>query len=107
MRARDKARLVKALASLPESLEYLRDPILALADEDQDLLGTGEVDTAMLAEAIDRQAAVQPSGFAASQAEALEQWLTDHATRDAAWAPLVWFVAAFLTGYGMFGMEPS
>jgi hypothetical protein len=102
-----KRHLAEVLALLPEPLEYLRGPILALADEDQDMLGTGGADTAMLAEAIEQQAAMLPSGFAVRQAEELEKWLASHATREEAWAAPVRFVLAFLMGYDMFGEKQT
>lgn len=105
MRVREKSRLANALESLPEELLYLRDPILAIADEDQDMLGSGEVDTTLLAQAIEQQAASQPNGFASAHAEELEEWLRGVARPNAIWAGPVVFVQAFLTGYDMFGGE--
>lgn len=105
MRTKEKARLASELKSLPEELKYLCDPILAIADEDQDMLGCGEVDTKLLADALEQQAVSQPSGFAAAQAEELEGWLKEILTGDEAWAAPVWFVLAFLKGYDMFGEE--
>ncbi len=105
LRAKEKARLANALESLPEDLKYLRDPILAIAAEDQDLLGCGEADTTLLAEALQQQAASCPSGFATAQAEELEKWLKSISATDEVWASPVWFVLAFLMGYDMFGEE--
>ena len=105
LRAKEKARLANALESLPEDLKYLRDPILAIADEDQDLLGCGEADTTLLAEALQQQAASRLSGFATAQAEELEKWLKGISATDETWASPVWFVLAFMMGYDMFGGE--
>jgi len=102
LRSKEKACLASALKSLPEELKYLRDPILTIADEDQDLLGCGEVDTTLLAEAIEKQAVSHPSGFAAIQAKGLEEWLNKNSSKNDKWAGPVWFVMAFLMGYDMF-----
>lgn len=105
MRAKDKARLAKVLESLPDNVKYLRDPILAIAEEDQDMLGSGEVNTTSLVQSIEQQAASQPSGFASAHAEELEEWSRGVATPEATWAGPLWFVQAFLMGYDMFGGE--
>jgi hypothetical protein len=102
LKAREKARLASALKSLPEDLKYLRAPILAIADEDQDLLGCGEVDTSLLSEAIEKQAVSQPSGFATNHSKKLEKWLKSNTSKNDTWAGPVWFVMAFLMGYDMY-----
>jgi hypothetical protein len=103
LRAKEKARLAMALKSLPDELEYLRGPILAIADEDQDLLGSGEGDTRLLVEALEQQAASRPSGFAAAQAAELKEWLKGISTGNEEWARPIWFAIAFAMGYDMFG----
>jgi len=105
MRAKDKMRLTKALESLPGALQYLRKPIVAIAEEDQDMLGTGDVDTTLLAKALEQQNAAQPSGFTTAQAQELEQWLRGISSSEDVWAAPVWFVLAFLAGHDMFGGE--
>lgn len=102
LKSKDKAQLASALKSLPEKLKYLRDPILAIADEDQDLLGCGEADTKLLAEVLERQAASQPNGFGVAQAAELKEWLADISTGDEIWAGPIWFAMAFMMGYDMF-----
>ncbi len=102
LKAKEKAHLASALKSLPNDLMYLRDPILAIADEDQDLLGCGEVDTKLLAESIEQQADLQPSGFATDQSKKLEKWLKSNTSKKDTWAGPVWFVMAFLMGYEIF-----
>jgi len=99
LKAKDKARLASALKSLPDDLKYLRDPILDIADEDQELLGSGVVDTPLLAEAIENQANLQPNGFATHHSKKLEEWLKSNVSKDDKWAGPVWFVMAFLMGY--------
>ncbi len=93
------------MESLPKTIRYLREPILAIADEDQDLLGEGEADTTLLAQAIKQQGSMHSEGFAGEHAEALERWLQDVATPEKGWAAPAWFVQAFLMGYEMFDME--
>lgn len=102
LKAKEKARLASALRSLPEELKYLKDSILAIADEDQDLLGSGGVDTTLLADAIEHQADLQPSGFATNQSKKLEKWLKSNSSKNDMWAGPVWFVMAFLMGYDVF-----
>jgi len=102
LRRKEKARLAKALESLPEQLKYLCDPILAIADEDQDLLGCGEADTNLLTEVLERQAASQTSDFAVAQAAELKEWLKDISTGDEVWAGPIWFAMGFMMGYDMF-----
>lgn len=107
LKAREKARLARTLKSLPEDLKYLRDPILAIADEDQDLLGSGGVDTTLLAEAIENQAELQQSGFATNHSKKLEKWFKSNASKNDKWAGPVWFVMAFLMGYDLYKDEDA
>lgn len=102
LKTKEKAHLASALKSLPNDLMYLRDPILAIADEDQDLLGCGEVDTKLLAESIEQQADLQPSGFATNQSKKLEKWLKSNTSKKDTWVGPIWFVMAFLRGYDIF-----
>jgi hypothetical protein len=105
IKAKEKARLASTLKSLPRDLKYLRDPILAIADEDQDLLGCGEVDTTLLAEALEKQAASQPKGFATKHSRELKKWLKNNTSKNDTWARPVWFVMAFLVGYDAYKDE--
>lgn len=105
LKAKEKARLASALKSLPQELKYLRDPILAIADENQDLLGCGEVDTTLLTKAIEHQVISQPKGFAAKHSKELKKWLKSNTSRNDKWAGPVWFVMAFLMGYDMYKDE--
>ena len=74
-----------ALDGLPAKLSYLRHAILAIGRQDQDLLGCGEADTAVLAKAIVVRA--REEGFDANaEADALHDWLQQQAVHDAAWA---------------------
>jgi len=107
LKAKEKARLASALKSLPKELKYLRDPILAIADEDQDLLGCGGVDTTLLAEAIEHQADLQPRGFATKHSKELEKWLKSNTSKNDKWAEPVWFVMAFLIGYDVYKDEDA
>jgi len=107
LKVKEKARLANALKSLPEDLKYLREPILAIADEDQELLGSGVVDTPLLAEAIEKQAASQPSDFASDHTRQLKKWLKDIKKTDESWIGPVWFVMAFLMGYEMYRDEDA
>lgn len=102
MRAKEKARLARELKSLPQKLKYLREPILAIADEDQDLLGCGEADTTLLVEALHRQAASKTSDFASDHSGQLEKWLKGITNTDETWAGPIWFVMAFMMGYDMY-----
>ena len=105
MRAKDKKRLAKELESLPENLKYLRDPILAVADEDQDMLGCGEIDTTLLDEALQQQADMHKSNCVAAQAEELKKWLHDLSVPNEAWAAPVWFALGLMIGYDIFNDE--
>lgn len=102
LQKKERERLAKALKSLPEKLKYLRGPIIAIADEDQDLLGCGEIDTELLTEAIEQQAVLHPPGFAAIQAKELEEWLNNNSSKNDKWAGPIWFTTAFIRGYDMF-----
>lgn len=105
MRAKDKKHLAKELESLPENLKYLRDPILAVADEDQDMLGCGEIDTTLLDEALQQQEALHPDGGITAQTEELKEWLHDLSTPNEAWAAPVWFALGLMMGYDDFCNE--
>jgi hypothetical protein len=41
---RRREHLARALEGLPERIRHLRGPILLTAEQDQDLLGSGEAD---------------------------------------------------------------
>ncbi len=102
LNVKEKTRLTNALKSFPEDLRYLQEPILAIADEDQDLLGCGEVDTTLLVKAIEQQAVSQHSGFATKQSKKLEKWLKTNTSKKDTWAGPAWFAMAFLMGYDLF-----
>jgi hypothetical protein len=99
LKAKEKTRLANALKSLPEELHYLIEPILDIASKDQELLGSGVVDTPLLAEAIENQANLQPNGFATQHSKKLKKWLKSNISKDDKWAGPVWFVMASLMGY--------
>ena len=52
---RSRTRLEEALRGLPAALDYLRVPILSVADQDQLQLGCGEADLTKLTEALEQQ----------------------------------------------------
>lgn len=99
LRAKQKARLTKALESIPDDLKYLREPILVLADEDQEMLGCGEGDASLLIEALQKQSELHSQDFASDHAQELEQWLHEISSPEDLWAGPMWFVLGYLMSY--------
>lgn len=95
----DRRRLKEALSGLPPEIAYLRRPILALAKEDQDLLGSGEGDIRSIERALRRNS--KPGSIkiiAKYDAELLHGWLVSLPGHDGAWAAPAWFVEGVLRG---------
>jgi hypothetical protein len=100
------ARLSAALQGLPAELEYLRKPILAIAKQDQDLLGSGEGDIRPLERSLRKVAKPGAiAGTATAHAEILHRWLTALPASDEAWAASLWFVEGCLRGFARFGAD--
>ncbi|MGE5609730.1 MAG: hypothetical protein ACM359_10785 [Bacillota bacterium] len=99
----DKTRLSDALMKLPPDLAYLRKPILAIAKEDQDLLGAGEADIGPLVKALRQRAGKTAIAAAAIRdADALSVWLKAMPDHTGAWAVPAWFVEGALRGASLF-----
>jgi hypothetical protein len=98
----DAARLREALGGLPEPLVYLRDAILDIAKQNQDMLGCGEADTKVFHRSWSKHAAADPAVDADADAEALQEWSDQHG-RDNIWLGPVWFVVGLLRGISMYG----
>jgi hypothetical protein len=91
----DQDRLSKTLVSLPASLAFLRDAIMDIAGQDQDLLGCGEADTdAIVAAMRTRATALDP----VDAAEALHIWIESLPDPNATWLGPAGFVEGFLRG---------
>jgi hypothetical protein len=103
--AKDRAHLMKALASLPRALVYLREPILSLARQDQDLLGCGEADTTQLTMAIKIETTTRRSPFTVADAQELMRWLNARDDSAGAWTAPIQFAHAFLLGYDAFRLR--
>lgn len=102
---RDRDHLSTALDDLPAEIKYLRDPILDLARQDRDLLGSGEADTNLLAKALRQNSKESLEEEAEAAAELLQRWIEGQKGNDSAWAGPVWFVEGFLRGGQLFGVE--
>ncbi len=102
LRGKARARLLKSLESLPENLSYLREPILSIAEQNQDFLGTGGADIDQVATAIEEQAATRSGYSTSADAEQLKQWLDKLPDSNSHWAGPVWFTHVFLIGYDAF-----
>jgi hypothetical protein len=100
----DKARLSAALEGLPPELAYLHKPILAIARQDQDLLGSGEADIGPIERSLRKVAkAGAIARTATAHADALHRWLTALPDCDGPWAGPIGFVEGVLRGYAQFG----
>jgi hypothetical protein len=85
---------------LPEELEYLRAPALALVDEQRQIVGCGQVDFALLEKAIREQL----RGLSAKEARILRErhrrllggWLANHETSHERLAVGMRFVAMLM-----------
>jgi len=83
---------------LPQSLAYLRDSVLDIATQNQDMLGCGEADTKVFERAWSQQAGHD----ADLDADALQEW-SEQFGRDELWLGPVWFVVGLLRGTSMYG----
>src|SRR5260221_8815644 len=103
---RDLVRLTSALDRLPSEIAYLREPILAIAAQDQDLLGCGEADPTLLEEALRKYANADSGTFEPEIiADLLAQWTKSLARQNSLWAAPIWFVEGFLRGCEFTGLE--
>ncbi len=83
----DTARLKGALDGLPPEIAYLRRPILVIAKEDQDLLGSGEGDIAQIERALRKTAKRgEIESVALAHAKLLHEWLLSLPDYEGAWA---------------------
>jgi hypothetical protein len=100
----DMKRLKQALDGLPAQLTYLRRPILAMATQDQDLLGSGEGDVAPIERAL-RKTAKRGGveSIASDHAKLLHEWLVALHDHESAWAAPAFFVEGVLRGRAGFG----
>ena len=105
MSKRDTSLLSTALDNLPAEIKYLRDPILAIAKQDQDLLGSGEADTNLLARALRQNSKGSVEDEAAMAADLLQGWAEERQLDKSAWASPLWFVYGFLLGGELFAMD--
>jgi hypothetical protein len=79
---------------------------LDIADQEQDLLGSGEADTTSLAEAV-RQRSSPTQPFDTTQAaDVLRRWLDRSSGTDAQWASPAFFVEGFLRAFELFQLDP-
>jgi hypothetical protein len=103
-----QARLRTALDHLPKDLTFLRLSILAIAKQDEDLLGCGEAETSTLVKALRKQADGASMGeLARALAESLHSWIKEQAGHDEPWAGPIWFVEGTLRGCEMFGIDDA
>jgi len=103
MNRRELAQLKGALYDLPRELAYLRKPLLALAKEDQDLLGSGEGDISAIVRSlrkVTKRGKIQ--AIAARHSKSLTEWLTAQPNNESSWAGPIWFVVGALAGGAMF-----
>ncbi len=100
----DKAKLKTALESMPAAIDWLRDPILDIAKQDQDLLSCGEADPTKLMRSLRQHAEDAPDVFV-DAADALREWMNAQGDVNAAWAGPIWFVEGFVRGCDMFGAD--
>jgi hypothetical protein len=103
---RRREQLARALESLPEPIRYLRGPILLTADQDQDLLGNGEADPALLDAIFDaRNEGSGPALEPEEAADLLREWLEGFAIDDFPWLAPAGFVEGALRGQAMFDTD--
>src|SRR5438105_6787476 len=98
-------RLFEALARLPEEITHLREPILAIAKQDQDLLGCGEADTTVLEESLKVRSESDKVSDPNAQADTLRRWAEQLSDNKDPWAGPIWFVEGFLRGCEVFGVD--
>ena len=102
---RNRDHLSTALDNLPAGINYLRDPILDIARQDQELLGSGEADTNLLAKALRQNSRGSLEEEAATAADLLQGWAEERQLDKSPWASPLWFVYGFLRGGELFGTD--
>jgi hypothetical protein len=102
---RDRARLTAALDQLPPELAFLRDGIVDIARQNQDLLGSGEADLNVIGKAIEGPDGANEVLRSEAAAERLRAWIEGFEDHQAPWAGPVFFVEGVLRGAGMFGAD--
>lgn len=106
LRRSKRTRLVKAFATLPMELLHLREAILAIADQDQSLLGSGDGDLTVLDECMRKVASSEPIGTRAERdADRLRQWLETVPGSQSSWAGPLWFIEGSLRGMAIWAEE--
>jgi len=104
---KDRIRLEASLKGLPAELAYLRKPILAIADQNQDLLGCGEADIGELEKAVAERRRALPEHSPTDDAELLHEWLAQQEADASSWAGPAWFIEGCLRGFDMFAAAPA
>lgn len=103
--ARARERLQKAMAALPPELEYLRPPILLLAELPPDQLQPDTADIQPLCLAIEQEVRRSSPATIAQHAELLESWIDDVSEVGDTWSAPLRFAQAFLSGYEFYGND--
>jgi hypothetical protein len=94
-----KVRLSVALEGLPQEIAYLRKAIMAIAEQDRGLFGSGEADVTPLLEVLRQRGEPETlASVAAGDADILHGWLESLADHDAAWAGPIASAEGFLRG---------
>jgi hypothetical protein len=99
MPSADRMRLKRALDGLPQDIAYLGSAILSLANEDQELLRSGEADVDAVGRALERIAKPKMlQATANAHGQILHEWLLSLPDHNGAWAGPAWFVEGVLRG---------
>jgi hypothetical protein len=105
LNTKDKTRLNSALAKLPPEINYLREAIMKISMEDQDLLGSGEADIDPIFKAFKAAILKFQGATASDHAHILRKWLKKMPHHTGKWAAPLWFVEGVLRGFEFFDID--
>lgn len=104
-------KLTEALNTLPVEIQYLRVPILSIAQQDQDLLGCGECDWSVFEAAWKQRAAgldnSDASDLAIAHNQALQDWAANAGDQSSVWLGPVWFLIGLSFGPAFSQVPPT
>ena len=100
LKNKDRMQLTKVLKSMPANIRHLREGILAIARQDEGLLGNGEADLRVLFRDLRKNAGANGQVDGNALAKEMKEWMDEAVTKDDSWAGPLWFVQGYLQAMG-------